>query len=176
MKNQITIIIILLVSGGFLCRVAIANPPPPPSWSYDKFAVVQTLEPAIHIEIFSDPDSSWAWVLYGGPALLYTWSPDEYSGFSAGLDIAGAVRKYYMKHGKGMFFSVYLGAGAQWSLSEDIDESAFSWGIKLGYRIPSSIRNIDLEPYLCLGMRLFSHISQDNFPGAFYLGTKIAFF
>lgn len=176
MKNQITIIIVFLVSGGFFSRAAIANPPPPPSWTDGGFAVVQTLELAIHRENFVNPDSSWSWIFYGGPALLYTWNPDEHSGFSAGLDAAIALRKYCMNSGKGLFFSLYLGAGAQWSLARDTEVGALSLGMKMGYRIPSGFRNIDLEPYICLGINPFDNHNQDEIAGAFYLGTKIAFF
>lgn len=148
----------------------------------NRFSIMQTFEVTFHIEQPLQPDTMGTWILYGGPVLSYVWSPDEIKGAGVGIELGVELRKYFVLPLSGLFSGVYLCAGALWRSGEEHVE-AISAGFKLGWRIPLLSRglSLDLEPYICVGVKLLSNGGDNNNSGflddaTFYLGTKFDFY
>jgi hypothetical protein len=162
-----------------LCGLTTANPSPPSGWSNGGLSLVQTLEADYQIEhLWNEEDSTEVLIIYGGPALVYNYLPEDYRGLGVALEIGVELRKQYTGHPKGIFTGLYAGAGVQWSSDEEGDTrtTAASFGIKIGDRIPlfgGSIC-IDAEPYLCIAASI--PVAETDLAGAAYIGLKIDIF
>jgi hypothetical protein len=158
---------------------AVSNPTPPPAEG--RFTVMHTLEFTLNIEYPMKPDTLSTFILYGGPTLVYVWSPDESRGFGVGIELGGELRKYFQRPVSGLFAGGYIGAGALWK-SDDETVETVSAGVKLGNRIPFLSGDevlMDIEPYLCLGFQLLD-LNGDNesrfSDTTLYLGFKLDFY
>ncbi len=174
-RTTLPIMAVALLSAG----VAGANPLPGPS-SENQFTIMQTFEFTFHIEGSVEPDTMGTWILYGGPTLAYVWSPETIKGSGAGVELGAELRRYFKQPLSGPFAGVYMGAGVLWRSGEEHVE-AISAGFKLGWRIPFLSRGLllDLEPYICVGVKLLSNDGDDNggfFDSTLYLGTKFDFY
>jgi hypothetical protein len=163
------------------CGTAMANPSPGSGWSEGRLSVLQTLEMVYQIEhAWNDEDSTEVVILYGGPAFVYNYLPDDLSGPGVAVEAGIELRKQFTGHPGGMFAGLYAGTGVQWSSSEDEGDTrttAVSVGMKVGYRIKLLAGSIclDAEPYLCVASSI-PIVETHDLAGAAYIGFKLAFF
>jgi hypothetical protein len=145
------------------------------------FSVMQTLELILHEEYPVFKDSTGTVVFYGGPTGVYIWSPRELRSFGAGAEFGVELRRYLAAPFTGGFLGFYAGGGRLWRFGE-ADIWSLSMGLKFGVRdlIMRSFVDMDVEPYLALGVRLAGskpvEIGTDHYQFTLYLGTKLDIF
>lgn len=151
-----------------------ANPIPMPGPTTVELSLVQTLEFSLHRE--TSGKSGWSTILYGGPALMYTYEPADTRGLGGGVYIGLEIRHRFFNEPRGPFAGFYIGTGGL--LYEDGSDDltftiAFSLGPKIGWRIPllRGRTDIDIEPYTCFGVQTSGSAAGLGV----YLGLKLDF-
>ncbi|MFO7627226.1 MAG: hypothetical protein R6V62_08210 [Candidatus Fermentibacteraceae bacterium] len=160
----------------FMVGAVLADPTPDPDYIDDGGSLLQTFEVTVHVERGFSGDSLQSWILYGGPTLVYVWSPEDLRGPGLGLELGGELRRSLRRPLSGPFLGAYTGVGILWRMDENASE-AVTAGVKMGWRIPvSSGSPLDIEPYAGVGIRLLSLSGgreSSSLHGILYLGLKL---